>query len=47
MMYNPQCSYGCGNIAVKQFPNGNWCCSNSINSCREIRIKNGVSNTNG
>lgn len=39
MMHNPQCSYGCGNIAVKLFSNGKWCCSESKNSCPEVRRK--------
>ena len=35
-LYSPQCSYGCGNIATTQLGNGNWCCSDTQNSCPVI-----------
>jgi len=35
-----QCSYGCGQEAIKQFKNGRWCCSESQNQCPTIREKN-------
>jgi hypothetical protein len=31
------CSYRCGQEAIKQFKNGNLCCSESQNSCPEMR----------
>lgn len=34
------CDYGCGQEAIHQFKNGNWCCSKNIASCPEkIRLK--------
>lgn len=35
-----KCSYDCGNIAIKQFKNGKYCCSDSINKCPNMRKKN-------
>jgi len=33
------CDYGCGQIAIHQFGNGKWCCSESFNKCPIIRQK--------
>jgi hypothetical protein len=33
------CDYGCGHIAIKQFGNGKWCCSEYFVKCPEIRKK--------
>lgn len=34
-----ECSYGCGNPANFLFANGKYCCSDSCNSCPEVRRK--------
>lgn len=34
------CKYGCGNVGIKKFKNGEWCCSESRNQCPENRKKN-------
>jgi hypothetical protein len=36
------CDYGCGQIAIKQFVNGRWCCSDNVSKCSGI--KNDISN---
>jgi hypothetical protein len=36
------CSFGCGNIAIKQFKNGKYCCSNAVSSCSEMKLRNGA-----
>lgn len=33
------CSYGCGQEAVVQFKNGNWCCSKNTNACPAVIAK--------
>jgi len=33
------CDYGCGQEAIHQFKNGNWCCSLNISGCPSIREK--------
>lgn len=38
------CSYGCGQEAKYPFKNGKWCCSESWNSCPEIKTKNSMNN---
>lgn len=30
------CSYGCGKEDIKQFKNGNWCCSRNVSLCTAI-----------
>jgi len=40
------CDYGCGQEATYQFKNGKWCCSKNCNSCKEIKRKNSISNSN-
>lgn len=35
-----QCSYGCGQKAIKQFKNGQWCCSEFLSQCPINRQKN-------
>ena len=34
------CDYGCGNEATHQLKCGKWCCSESINKCPGMRMKN-------
>lgn len=36
------CEYGCGNLAVKKLKNGKICCSNSANSCPELKKRNSL-----
>lgn len=36
----PKCSFGCGQKAIKEFKNGNLCCSNSSSSCPAQKAKN-------
>ena len=33
------CDYGCGKIAIKQFKNGKWCCSEKYSMCDGYRLK--------
>jgi hypothetical protein len=39
------CKFGCGNKGIKQFKNGEWCCSESRNQCPSLRDKNRFGNT--
>ena len=39
-----KCSFGCGNDSIKQFKNGNFCCSTNLGKCPEIIKKNRESN---
>lgn len=33
------CEYGCGEIAQFQLKNGKWCCNESCNKCRAVKLK--------
>ena len=33
------CDYGCGQVAIKQFGNGKWCCSESHQQCPNSKMK--------
>lgn len=40
-LYNPQCEYGCGNLATVQFSNGIWCCEKDFEKCPSVRKSRG------
>ena len=33
------CDYGCGQITIKRFGNGKWCCSSHSNKCPSLKNK--------
>jgi len=34
------CDYNCGQEAIHQLKNGNWCCEDSVNKCPALKEKN-------